>query len=519
MAASAPGRASLSSTERLLIGLLVVGTFVVILNETIMGVALPRLMADLEITAATAQWLTTAFLLTMAIVIPATGYLLQRFSTRTIFVTAMTLFSVGTLVAAIAPGFELLLVGRVVQAGGTAMMMPLLTTTILNLVPPQSRGRIMGTMSIVIAVAPAIGPTVSGLILRVTSWRWIFGLVLPIALVVLALGAVLIKNVTVPRKVPFDLLSLLLSAAAFGGLVYGLSSIGESASGHTPVTPWIPISVGVIALAVFVARQFVLQREDRALLDLRTFGSKPFSIAVVVLIVAMMALFGSLIVLPLYLQNVLGLDTLATGLLMLPGGIAMGVLSPIVGRLYDRVGPRPLVVPGTVLVSAALWLMTMLDVDTSRSMVVGIHVVLMVGLAFVFTPLFTSSLGSLPPKLYTHGSAIVSTLQQVAGAAGTALFIAVMTTWTTSDLAEGAAQLDATMTGIHAAFLCGGALSLIAVAASLFVRPAPPSQPEFRSPPHVAEGALRPVDPNEGPLQPVAGAGSAVGARPISGRG
>jgi MFS transporter, DHA2 family, lincomycin resistance protein len=192
----------------------------------------------------------------------------------------------------------------------------------------------------------------------------------------------------------------------------------------------------------------------------------------------MMALFGSLIVLPLYLQNVLGLDTLATGLLMLPGGIVMGVLSPIVGRLYDRVGPRPLVVPGAVLVSAALWLMTMLDVDTSRGMVVGIHVVLMVGLAFVFTPLFTSSLGSLPPKLYAHGSAIVSTLQQVAGAAGTALFIAVMTTWTTSDLADGAAPVDATMTGIHAAFLCGGAISLIAVAASLFVRPAPPSQPE-----------------------------------------
>ncbi|MGW0176930.1 MDR family MFS transporter [Rhodococcus sp. NPDC003322] len=462
--------AGLSSSDRLVIGLLVVAAFVVILNETIMGVALPRLMEDLSITAGTAQWLTTAFLLTMAVVIPATGYLLQRFSTRAIFITAMSLFSLGTLLAAVAPGFELLLAGRVVQAGGTAMMMPLLTTTVLNLVPPQSRGRTMGTISIVIAVAPAIGPTVSGLILRALSWRWMFGIVLPIAILALVIGAVLIKNVTETRRAPFDLLSLLLSAVAFGGLIYGLSSIGESAAGHTPVAPWIPIVIGVVALAAFVARQFSLQRTDRALLDLRTFASTPFSIAVAVLVVSMMALFGSLIVLPLYLQNVLGRDTLATGLMMLPGGLVMGVLSPVVGRLYDRVGARRLVLPGTMAVSAALWLMTLLDAGSATGMIIGIHVLLNAGLAFVFTPLLTSSLGSLPQRLYSHGSAIVSTMQQVAGAAGTALFITMMTTRTTSELTAGADALDAAMSGIHAAFLCGAVISLLAVVASLFVR-------------------------------------------------
>lgn len=477
-AAHRPAPTSLSSGDRLLIGLLVVASFVVILNETIMGVALPRLMTDLNITAGTAQWLTTAFLLTMATVIPATGYLLQRFTVRAIYVTAMSLFSAGTLLAAVAPGFELLLAGRVVQAGGTAMMIPLLTTTVLNLVPAESRGRTMGTISIVIAVAPAIGPTVSGLILRVLSWRWIFGIVLPIALVTLVVGALLIKNVTETRKVPFDLLSLLLSAAGFGGLVYGLSAIGESAAGHAPVAPWIPVVIGVVALVAFVARQFSLQRTDRALLDLRTFASLPFTVSVAVLVVSMMALFGSLIVLPLYLQNVLGRDTLETGLMLLPGGLVMGVLSPLVGRVYDRVGPRPLVFPGTVAVSASLWLMTLLDQDSAAPQIVGIHVLLSAGLAFVFTPLLTSSLGSLPPHLYSHGSAIVSTLQQVAGAAGTALFITVMTTRTTSESAAGAPAVDATMTGIHAAFLCGAVISLLAVIASVFIRNVTPPHAE-----------------------------------------
>ncbi len=197
--AVAPEDERLPHGAPLVIGLLVVAAFVVILNETIMSVALPSLMADLDITTATAQWLTTGFMLTMAVVIPATGFILQRFSTRQVFGAAMTLFSIGTLIAAIAPGCGILLVGRIVQASGTAIMMPLLFTTVLNLVPAARRGRLMGVISIVIAVAPAIGPTVSGLILSSLSWRWMFWIVLPIALVALTLGLWKITNLTTPR--------------------------------------------------------------------------------------------------------------------------------------------------------------------------------------------------------------------------------------------------------------------------------------------------------------------------------
>lgn len=451
------------------ISLLLVSAFVVILNETIMGVALPKLMTDLQIPATAAQWLTTAFMLTMAVVIPITGYLLQRFNTRPIFIAAMTLFSLGTLVSALAPGFEVLLVGRVVQASGTAIMMPLLMTTVMTLVPVSSRGRTMGNIAIVMSVAPAIGPTISGLILSVLDWRWMFWLVLPIAIGALILGAARIENVTTPRKVPVDVLSVILSAFAFGGLIYGLSTLGAPATdGALP--GWIPLVVGVVGLIVFVLRQLVLQKNDRALLDLRTFTSATFTVSTVMMFVSMMALFGTLIMLPIYLQTVLGLEPVLTGLLMLPGGLVMGLLGPIVGRLYDRVGPRLLLVPGSIIVSAVIWSMTLMNEHTPFVLVLAAHLTLSVGLALMFTPLFTAGLGAVRPSLYSHGSAIVGTVQQLAGAVGTALFVAVMSTQMLALTGEGLSVTSATAGGIQAAFLCGAVISLFAVVAAFFVK-------------------------------------------------
>ena len=199
---------TLRSRDRKVIATLLVATFVVILNETIMGVALPVLMVDLDLTASTVQWLTTAFMLTMAVVIPTTGFLLQRFSTRTVYAAALGLFSAGTLLAGIAPGFWVLLLGRIVQASGTAIMLPLLMTTILTLVPIERRGVVMGNVSIAISVAPAIGPTLSGLILQFLSWRFMFLLVLPIALGALVFGLRGLVNVNADGDQPLDLPSV-----------------------------------------------------------------------------------------------------------------------------------------------------------------------------------------------------------------------------------------------------------------------------------------------------------------------
>ncbi len=455
----------------LVIALLVVSAFVVILNETVMGVALTPIMIDLDITAATGQWLTTGFLLTMAVVIPLTGFLLERFPLRGVFLAAMSLFSIGTLIGALAPGFEVLLAGRVVQASGTAIMMPLLFTTVLNVVPASHRGRMMGVISIVIAVAPALGPTVSGLILNVASWHMLFWSVLPIALLALVLGSVWVRNVTTTRPdARFDVLSVVLSGLGFGGLIYGLSSIGEAASGHTAVPIWIPLVGGAASLILFVLRQLQLQKVDSALLDLRTFQSKTFSLAIALVVIVMASLFGSLILLPIYLQQVLGLDVLGVGLMLLPGGVLMGAIAPVVGNLFDRFGPTPLVIPGMIVSAAALWGMATFDSGTPIAWIIAVHLALNLGLGFVFTPLLTSALGSLPPHLYPHGSAIVGTVQQVAGAAGTALFVTLMSVTAAAALDSGTSARLATGEGIHAAFLVGAAVASAAVILALFVR-------------------------------------------------
>jgi MFS transporter, DHA2 family, lincomycin resistance protein len=466
-----------SARNRLVIGLLMVSTFVVILNETIIGVAIPRFMKAFSIDASAAQWLSTAFMLTMAVVIPITGFLLQRFNTRPVFIAAMSFFSAGTLIAALAPGFQVLLLARVVQACGTAIMFPLLITTVMTLVPPATRGRTMGNISIVISVAPAIGPSISGLILSVLDWRWLFILVFPIALAALIVGAVRVKNVTTPKHTRFDVLSVILSAFGFGGLVYGISNLGTATSSTIVTSGWLPLGIGVVGIALFILRQLPLQKRDGALLDLRTFKSRTFTFSIAMLVVSMMAFFGTIIVLPIFLQSVLHISVLQTGLLLLPGGLLMGFLAPFVGRFYDRHGPTGLLTAGAVITSATFWLMTMINQHTSVWWVFVAYLALSVGLALLFTPLFTASLGSLPESLYSHGSAIVGTVQQVAGAAGTALLVTILSAHQIYQSANGIATASSTATGVHFAFLVAAIISLLAIPAAFFVR-APVNAPQ-----------------------------------------
>lgn len=263
---------------------LVLSALIMILNETVLTVALPNLMADLAIEATTAQWLTTGFMLTMAVVIPTTGFMLQRFTTRRLFAWALLLFIVGTALAAIAPTFAVLLAGRIVQAGGTAIILPLLMTTTLTSVPVRHRGTVMGLNSVVISVAPAIGPTLSGAIVGSMSWRWVFGLMVPVAIIVFLFGMFVIKTGRETRKAPLDVPSVILSALAFGGIVYALSSIADLLEGAW--SPIVALVVGVAALALFVKRQRVLRKTESDLLDLRPFKVRNFRVSVVIVMIA-----------------------------------------------------------------------------------------------------------------------------------------------------------------------------------------------------------------------------------------
>ena len=468
------GAERLDPAARTVITVLLVSAFVVILNETIMSVALPVLMTDLGVSASVGQWLTAGFLLTLSVVIPITGFLINRYHTRTLFTAAMGLFSAGTLLAAVAPGFPVLLAARVVQASGTAIMIPLLMTTVMTLVPPARRGALMGNISIVISVAPAIGPAVSGLVLSVLGWRFLFWLVLPIALVALLVGRPRITNVGEQAVARIDVLSVVLSALGFGGLVYGLSSVGQSAGVSTAT--WVAFAVGAVGLAAFVARQLVLQRLGHPLLDLRTFRSRTFTAASLIMMVMFGLLLGTAVLLPIFMQSVQGLTPLATGLLLLPGGVVMGLLGPVVGRLYDRFGALVPLVPGALVACAAMWSATLFSADSSPVRVLVFHVLLSVGLAFTFTPLFTAGLGDLPPRLYSFGSAIFSASQQLAGAAGVALLVSVYSLRAAS--LTGVPEPERIADGLHVAFLVAAALSVLAVVGSVFVRtPASPPGP------------------------------------------
>ena len=477
-AASAPSHPEEAATETSygVLRWLVLATFVVILNETIMVNAIPRLMEEFAVSARSAQWLSTAFMLTMAVVIPITGWFLQRVSTRAAFATAMAVFCTGTLLAALAPVFWLLVAGRVVQAAGTAVMMPLLMTTLMTVVPQHDRGRVMGNVTLAISVAPALGPTVSGVVLQVADWRWLFGVVLPVAASVGILGLRRLVDVGEPRAMAIDWASVLLAAVGFGGLVYGLSQLGTSQP--TAVPPAALVVGGLAVVAGFVLRQLALQRNGTPLLDLRALTHTTFTLSLTLQSVAFLAMLGSMILLPLYLQELRGLEPLETGLLVMPGGLAMGLLGPRIGRLFDRYGGRPLVVPGSVGVVVALGALSQVGAATSYAVILGAHLLLMVSLAALFTPAFTLGLGALPPHLYSHGSSLLGTSQQVAAAIGTAVSVTVLSSRAAALVADGASASEAFVGGLRWAFGISAVLAvgIVVLAALLPSRlPDPPA--------------------------------------------
>jgi len=461
----------MTARDKLVIYLILASAFVVMLNETIITVAIPRIMADLHVEAANAQWLLTAFMLTMAIVIPMSGFFMRRFTSRQVYITAIALFCLGTLLAAVSTGFEILVLARVIQAAGTGVMIPLLMTTIMTLVPPHERGKMMGNITIVMAVAPALGPLVAGLILNSFEWRWVFWLVLPIGIIALALGIWKMENISETARVGIDVISIPLSAIAFGGLVYGLSEIAAAVRGEVPLQPWIPIVVGVIALGLFIWRQIVLQRRDAPLMDLRTFAQPGFPAAIGLMAIVVAVLFGSIILLPLYIQDGLGYEPLVAGLAVLPGGLLQGVAGPFVGRLYDKVGPRPLLIPATILSSLSLAAFAMfLGTETPIWAIIMMHVALSISLAFTFPPMMNSAMGSLPPRLYPSGSAVVGTSQQLFGAAGTAALVVVFTLGSGAAAAAGQTAQEAVVAGVHIAFLVAAFASIGSIVLATFIR-------------------------------------------------
>lgn len=445
--------------------------FVMMLNETTVAVALPAIMGEYQVSAATAQWLLTGFMLTMAVVMPTTGWMLERFSTRAVFIAAVTAFLLGTLLAALAPWFGILLLGRLFQGAGTAVVLPLMMTVTMTLVAPERRGTVMGLIAVVMAVGPALGPTVAGAVLSAASWHAIFWVMVPLVAASGLLGLARLRNVGTPRRLPLDVVSVLLSVMAFGGLIYGLSSIGLILAGGPAAAAALAITgVGAVSLVVFARRQIRRARTGEALLDLRPLAVRGFTLPILVLLILFGAMLGVMNTLPLYLQGSLLATALVAGLALMPGGLVEAVVSPLAGRLFDRVGPRPLIIPGMVIELGSLAWLSTVDETTSVAEIIAIHVVFSIGLAAVFSPLMTTALSSLPRELYGHGSAILNTGQQLAAAVGTAAMIAIYSLVSERSGAAGAAGPIALADGAGSAFLVSAAAVGAALVLSLLIR-------------------------------------------------
>ncbi|WP_238358104.1 DHA2 family efflux MFS transporter permease subunit, partial [Cohnella zeiphila] len=401
---------------------IIIGAFVTILNQTLLNVALPKIMADLDITTNTAQWLTTGFMLVNGVLIPLSAFLVGRFSTRQLFITAMSLFFVGTVLCAFADSFSVLMAGRVVQAAGAGIMLPLMSIVVLTIFKVEERGKAMGTMGIAMIFAPAVGPTLSGWIVEHHSWHVLFYIIGPFALIALVIGLIFMRNVGQLTNPKFNLLGVILSTLGFGGLLFGFSEAGND--GWNSSTVIVSLIVGGVCLILFVLKE--LASKGKPLLEFRVFRYNMYSLTTVINILITMAMYAGMILTPIYMQNILGLTPIKSGLALLPGAILMGIMSPITGAIFDKVGARWLAVAGLVITAITTWEFGQLTIDTTYTHMVVIYTIRMFGMSMLLMPIQTAGLNQLPQRLNPDGSAMSQTLRTVGGALGTAWLVSVM---------------------------------------------------------------------------------------------
>ncbi|UUI41744.1 MDR family MFS transporter [Oceanobacillus oncorhynchi] len=434
-----------------LFAVLLSGAFVTILNQTLLGTALPPIMKDLNLSESTAQWLQSVFMLVNGIMIPVTAFLIDKFTTRKLFMTAMGLFTIGTFIAAISPNFSLLLVGRILQASGAGIMMPLMQTILFLTFPVHRRGTAMGLFGLVIAFAPAIGPSLSGWLVDQFPWRSVFYVVLPIAILDMIAAYFLLKNVTELKKPKLDILSVILSTVGFGAILYGFSVAGDA--GWLSLQVILTIVIGSISLYWFITRQLNLKEP---LLEFRVFKHSTFTLATALGMLVFAAMIGTNVILPLYMQNMVGFSALESGLVLLPGAIIMGFSNPITGYLFDRFGGKWLARGGLLLLALTTFAFTNLSADTSFNYLATMNAIRMISIAMVMMPMTTMALNQLPNELIPHGTAMNNTFRQVAGSVGTAVLVTIMST-----AAIPGEDINGIIHGVNVSFIVAAIIAIV----------------------------------------------------------
>lgn len=458
---------------------LVLGTFCTALTTNMLVTAYPTMMSRFSISSATVQWLTTGSLLVMGIMIPVSAWLLNNFSLRLIYTAALSCFLIGLIISYTANSFQLILLGRLVQAIGIGVTFPTIQTVLLVIYPPEKRGAMMGLGGIVIGLAPALGPTVSGWILDNASWRDLFGLMIPPVAIVLALACYTVRPVIPLKKSAIDGWAIAWSTIGFGSLLYGFSSVGKD--GWTAKIVIFSILIGLVFIGLFVRREWP---QAEPLLNIRLLKIPSFTIASLITALANTAMIGIQVVLPMYLQNVRGLSPLESGLTILPGALLYGIISLISGRAYDHIGGRRLALMGTFLLTLGTLPFAMLTQHTPYSYIIMEYIVLMSGVALVAMPLTAASSVDLSGIQLSHGTAINSTMRQIMTSMGTAILGSVLANvmaaakpakalLTSAPLAYRNQSYAAAMQGFHAAFLVATAMGVLAMSFALMVKRTP----------------------------------------------
>ena len=445
----------LSRKQIIMLAVLVFGTFVTVLNQTVVAPALPSVMAEMSVDASTAQWLTTGFTLVNAIMIPITAFLTDRFTTKRLFLVSMAIFTAGSALAGWGPSFAVLLLGRLVQAAGAGILMPLVMTVLMWTFPVDKRGTAMGLFGIVIAFGPAIGPTVAGVIIDRYTWHDMFYIITVLSAVVVLIGAfVLEKGGETNKDVSLDVPSVVLSSFGFGGLLYGLSTIGSYGLRADAIAGTL---VGVVALVFFFRRQLKM---EHPMLQVRVLANRKFLIATIIGMLVQGALLAAGILVPIYLQSLMGYSATVSGLVLLPGAIIMGAMGPIAGRLFDKHGPRVLALVGMGVLTLTTFCFAFLGTETGLITLTVLYTVRLFSLSLVNMPITTWGMNALDNELVNHGTSVNNTFRQVAGSLGTAIIVSASTIATNAS-ARVMTPTQASIFGIDVAFALAGVLCLI----------------------------------------------------------
>ncbi|MET4563315.1 DHA2 family lincomycin resistance protein-like MFS transporter [Lysinibacillus parviboronicapiens] len=453
-----------------IIAAFLVAAFIGLFNETALNMAFAQLIVDFNTDASTIQWLTTGYLLTLGILVPLSGFLMQRFTTRHLFIVSLLFSIIGTGVSAISPTFAVLLTGRIIQAIGAAIILPLMMQVVLMIYPINQRGAAMGKIGLVIIFAPAIGPTIAGFVMEHFSWHYIFLMSLPFLFISFILGLKFVQNVSDVHPVKFDVLSIILSTIGFGGVVYGFSISGKLGT-FISAEVMVAIGIGAIGIILFCLRQFKM---DQPMLNLKVFSFPMYNIGLLMVILVHMTILATMVLLPIYLQNILLLAPMIAGLSLLPGGVINAFMAVASGHIFDRFGPRVMVPVGLLLEIVALFALRTIDANTSVYFIVVFHILMFIGISLASMPAQTNGLNQLPRHLYPDGTAFMNTLQQVAGAIGTAVSITIMSISTANFVKVNGTTDDNTFTGsiigVQHALTFALVLAIIALVLSFFMK-------------------------------------------------